>query len=286
MDGAAAVLKYSGTLLIYFDSASEKYKVSNRVATLVSSVLCLLSDYEYFSTALTNRLLSAWPATGPDIVRFFGDFLYHLQFVLTTVLIAFQAQSVADIFNCLGCKKQKHLVHWPFKLFMMFYFCLIISFNSFSHNGYVLTKENIIYKLVCFVNDVYTCSIFLLMNFLLVAIKNFLVQCNSKIRIMRTRILEAKIHSLRNFRANILIAHERFISTFSLLMLVVLGERSIYVQIQVYHLTLAVYEQIFHADSQNYSIIVQYCSWLFLDMCSVCTIVINCAGVEAEVIFF
>jgi hypothetical protein len=283
MDGAAAVLKYSGTLLIYFESPSAKYKVSSRVAIILSSVVCVLSDYKYFSDALTNRLLSAWPATGPDIVRFFADALYHLKYLITAVIIVSHAQSLADILNCLGSKNHKQLCHWPFKLFIMFYFCLIISFNSVSYNGFALTKKNIFFKLACFVNDVYTCSIFLLINFLLVALKNTLLQCNMKVRLLRKCIREEKIHLIRNFRANILIAQERFISTFSLLLLVVLGERSIYVQIQVYHLTLAVDEHIFHADQQNSSLIVQYCSWLFLDMCSVCALVVNCVRVESEV---
>jgi hypothetical protein len=283
MDGAATVLKYSGTLLIYFESSSAQYEVSSRAVTLFSSVLCILSDYKYFSTALSNRLLSAWPATGPDIVRFFGDALYHLKFCVTIVLILSQSQSVADIFNCFGRKYHKDLCKWPFKLFMVFYFCLIISFNSLSRDGFTLTKQNILHKLACFINDVYNCSIFLLVNFLLVALRNTLLQCNARVQLLRKCTNEEKIHSIRNFRANVLIAYERFISTFSLLLLVMLGERSIYFQIQVYHLTLAVYERIFYADQQNSSLIVQYCSWLFLDMWSVCALVINCARVESEV---
>lgn len=287
MDGVAAVLKYSGTLLIYFESSSAKFKVSSRLATFFSSVLCIFSDYEYFSTALNNRLLSAWPATGPDIVRFFGDALYHLKFVFAVVIIVFHAQSLADIFNCLGSKNHKQLCNWPFKLFMLFYFCLIISFNSVSYNGFALTKKNMFYKLACFVNDVYNCSIFLLMNYILVALRNTLLQCNTRVGLLRKCIREEKIHSIRNFRANLLIAQERFISKFSLLLLVVLGERSIYVQIQVYYLTLAVHGRIFHADQQNSStLIVQYCSWLLLDMCSVCALVINCVRVESEVKHF
>lgn len=282
MDDAAAVLKYSGTLLIYFESSSAQYEVSSRVVILFSSVLCILSDYKYFSSALSNRLLRAWPATGPDIVRFFGDALYHLKFCMTIVLI-FQSQSVADIFNCFGRKYHKDLCKWPFKLFMLFYFCLIISFNSLSIDGFALTKQNFIPKLACFINDVYNCSIFLLVNFLLVALRNTLLQCNISVQQLRKCTREEKIHSIRNFRANVLIAYERYVSTFSLLLLVMLGERSIYFQIQVYHLTLAVYDRILNAGQQNSSMIVQYCSWLFLDMWSVCALVINCARVESEV---
>jgi hypothetical protein len=282
MTFVAKLLKYSGTLLIIHDQDSATYKVIHPSIVRLSVFLCVLSDSVYLVRSFTRNAL----ADGTDIMVFLGYTTFNLQFMLTAYFLAQGLQSIAYIFSIVDPKNIKSFECWRFKIFSVFYFCLIISFNSVTTDGYYITRQNFPIKVICLLNDVYNCSIFLLLNYILVSFLYHLVTCNKIIENWQRRIRMQEIHRTRIFRGNLLSAQYLFTSTFSLLILIILIERAIYVQINVYQFLITAYGLIFH-PSGHYSTfsLFNLCIWMCLDMCGVFAIFINCGRIEAEVIF-
>jgi len=278
----AKLLKYTGTLLIIHDQDSASYKVIRPSIVRLSVFLCVLSESVYFLRTFTRNAL----ADGTDIMVFLGYNLFNLQFMLTAYFLAQGLQSIAYIFSITDPKNIKRFECWRFKILAVFYFCLIISFNSVADGGYYITRQNITTKVICFLNDLYNCSIFLLINYILVSLIYQLIHCNKTIEHWQKRIRTQEIIRIRIFRSNLLSAQYLFTSTFSLLILVILSERAIYVQINVYNFLITAYGIMYYPSGQYsaYSLI-QFCIWMCLDMSSVFAIFINCGRIEAEVTF-
>jgi hypothetical protein len=276
------LLKYSGTLLIIHDQDSATYKVIRPSIVRLSVLLCVLSESVYFVRTFTHNAL----ANGTDIMIFLGYNLFNLQFMLTAYFLAQSLQSMAYIFSITDPKNMKRFECWRFKILTVFYFCLIISFNSVSFDGYYITRQNILAKVICFLNDLYNCSIFLLINYILVSLLYQLVHCNKTIELWQKRIRMQEIIRIRIFRGNLLSAQYLFTSTFSLLILIILSERAIFVQINVYNFLTTAYGIVYY-PSGKYSAgsLIQFCTWMCLDMSGVFAIFINCGRIETEVIF-
>jgi hypothetical protein len=280
MDSTTNILKFSGTLLIYYEKSTKRYQVLKYPVAIFSSILCVLSDSIYILATASKEI-----STGPEIVGYFSDVTYHTLFFVIAYLLLRERQSMADIMNALGSRNHRHFCTRLFQFFMFYYFTLIVFFNSFSYGGFAITWSNAHEKILCFFNDMYNCSIYLLMNFMLVALSNMLLMCNERVKKFDKTLTEERVNRVRNFRANILCAQERFQTTFSFLILVIFCERSIFAQINVYYISLAVYNAIMtNSDQLPLFQIVQLALWFFLDMSSVCVICINCNRVMSEVI--
>jgi hypothetical protein len=283
MTFVAKLLKYSGTLLISHDQDSATYKVMRTSIVRFSVFLCVLSDSVYMVRTFTHNKLES----GTDILIFLGYSLFNVQFMLTAYYIAQGLQAIAYIFSTVDPKNKKKFECWWFKILAVFYCGLIISFNSFAVDGYYITRQNILIKVICFLNDTYNSSIFLLINYILVSLRHNLTNCNTTIEHWQNRIRMQEIHRIRILRGNLLSAQHLFTSTFSLLILVILSERTIYVQINVYSFLITVYGMIFNPNGDYSALsLLQYCIWLSLDMVAVFAIFINCGRIETEVIFF
>lgn len=274
------LLKYSGALLIIHEQDSATYKVIRPSIVRFSVFLCVLSDSVYMVRCFTHNAL----ADGRDYMKFLGYSLFNLQFLLSAYFLAFGLQSIADIFSIADPKNRKLFECWRFKLFAFIYYCLIISFNSLVVDGYYITRQNIVVKIICFLNDIYNCSIFLLINYTLVSLTYNLISCNKIIEHWQSQTRMQEINHTRIFRGNIATAQYMFTSTFSLLILIILSERTIYVQIDVFNFLITAYGIVFNPSDQSSAFtLVQICIWMSLDMCAVFAIFINCSRVEAEV---
>lgn len=280
MTFVAELLKFSGTLLIIHDQNSATYKVMRPSIVRFSVFLCVLSDSVYIVRSVTHNAF----ANGTDIMVFLGYSLFNVQFMLTAYFLAQGLPAVVDIFSIVDPENEKRFECWRFKFCAVFYFCLIISFNSVATDGYYITRQNVFTKIICFFNDVYNSSLFLLINYILVSLAHHLINCNKTIERWQKKIKTQEINRIRIFRGNLLSAQYLFTSTFSLIILIILSERTIYVQINVYNFLITLYGMIFHPNG-HYSALSLFksCIWMCLDMVGVFAIFINCGRIEVEV---
>jgi hypothetical protein len=267
-------IKYSGTLLVEFDTRSGKYSpVSRMQLKLVALSILFFNSWYLHATIMkiTNK-----EQTGDTLVKILSDVAYNFYVGTTVFFILKYTEKLANIFNQFAdLQVRVNVPRYAATCFACFQILV-----ATSNLWYWFTQSEWTMAIMATAADVFPISIAAVHIF----VHHVIFECFSQ---MNETVFGAVMTQDRIFQhRRICAVYEDVQEIFGFLSLVTIIDRSLYVQIDAFYFFSICYDWVVvgaHIEKHVLTNFVIFTSWSVMDFLVILLMVIVCARVEQEV---
>jgi hypothetical protein len=270
-------IKYSGSLLVEYDTRSGKFSPLSRMQLKLVALSILFFNSWYLHA--TIRKIANSEQTGDTLVKILSDIAYNIYVGTTVFFILKYTEKLANILNQFAdLQVRVNVPRYAATWFACFQILVAMS------NLCYFTQSELTMAFMATAADVFLVSIAGLHIFIHFVILECFSQMNETV--FEAVMTQDRIFQLRRQHRSICAAYEDVQEIFGFLSLVIIIDRSLYVQIDAFYFVSICYDWVVvgvHIEKHVLTNFVIFTSWSVMDFLVILLMVIVCAKVEQEV---
>jgi hypothetical protein len=273
------LIKYSGSLLVEFDQRSGKFSPLSSIQLKICG-LSLLFFNSWYLHATLQKIIANTEQSGDTLVKILSDVAYNCYVGSTVFFILKHTENLANIFNKIADLQVR--VNVPRRAASCYaFFQILVTTSNFL--CYYFQSE-LTMAFMASAADVFLVSISGLHIFIHYVILECFSQMNGNVS--GAVMTQDRICQLRRQHRKICAVCEEVQGIFGFLTLVIIADRSLYVQIDAFYFVSIFYDWVvlgFQRQKHVLTNFVIFTSWAVMDFLVILLMVIVCAKVEQEV---